>query len=129
MSTEHLFGLTETFLGESFFRVVIDDERTHVRGGRHLRTSADALEYLKRFQNQTDATIDELYLDHDLGGDDSIRPVVDELERACFEGEPYRIRRIFVHTANPVGADMIMRSRLLNENYKLARIGLDSFKV
>lgn len=112
-------------------RIVIDDERTLKNADLHLRTSADALCWIKECVMQDNQVVgiavDELYLDHDLGDDDSIRPVVDELERACFENVPYHIGTIFVHTANPVGADMIMRSRLLNQHYKLIRIGLERF--
>jgi hypothetical protein len=104
--------------------VIIDDLRTHTRGGLHLRTSADALDWLDSHRGDT---IGELWLDHDLGGDDTIRPIVGALEERCFNRDPVPIDVIYVHTANPVGADMILRSRLLGENYRLVRTGLDEF--
>jgi hypothetical protein len=45
--------------------------------------------------------LDELWLDHDLGEDDTIWPVVEVLERAAFEERPLDIGVINVHSANP----------------------------
>ena len=51
--------------------------------------------------------MDELWLDHDLGGDDTVWPVVEVLERAAFDGRPIDIGVIYVHSANPAGAAKI----------------------
>jgi hypothetical protein len=48
--------------------------------------------------------LDELWLDHDLGADDTIWPVVEVLERAAFEDRAFDIGVINVHSANPAGA-------------------------
>lgn len=104
-------------------RIVVDDERTHRGGGVHVRTSADAVDLLVTYTGH----VDELWLDHDLGGDDTIRPVVDLLEELCFYDEPPDIGVIYVHTANPVGASMILRSRQLNRFYTVVRSGLEPF--
>lgn len=61
------------------------------------RTSAEALEIL-----QTGAQIDELSLDHDLGGDDTSRPAV--LWLAEHGGWPATVR---AHSANPVGVEWL----------------------
>jgi hypothetical protein len=45
-----------------------------------------------------------LWLDHDLGEDDTIWPVVEVLERAAFEERPFDVGLIKIHSANPVGA-------------------------
>jgi hypothetical protein len=99
-------------------RLVIDDLRTHQAGGLHLRSSASALEW---FQQNPHQRIPELWLDHDLGGDDTIRPVVHYLEERCYNGDPAQIDCIYVHTANDVGARWIMSSRLLTEHYRMLR--------
>lgn len=48
--------------------------------------------------------MDELWLDHDLGDDDTIWPVVEILERAAFEKQPFDIGVVKVHSSNPGGA-------------------------
>jgi hypothetical protein len=59
-----------------------------------------------------------LWLDHDLGEDDTIWPVVEVLERAAFEGRRYDIGVINVHSANPAGAAKIMQV-LWNWGYRV----------
>ncbi|MDM4721544.1 hypothetical protein QTQ03_18825 [Micromonospora sp. WMMA1363] len=51
--------------------------------------------------------LDELWLDHDLGGDDTIWPVVEILEQAAFEKRPFDIGVVNVHSSNPGGAAKI----------------------
>jgi len=105
--------------------VVVDDERTLRRvGAIHARTSASALALLDQSRG---LRIDELWLDHDLGGDDTVMPVVHRLEKAAFHGEPFDIGTIYVHTANPVGAATILRSKLLNETCRVVRTDLSRF--
>ncbi|CAM3260521.1 cyclic-phosphate processing receiver domain-containing protein [Tsukamurella hominis] len=62
------------------------------------RTSAEALAIL-----QTGAQVDELSLDHDLGGEDTSRPIV--LHLAEHGGWPATVR---VHSANPVGVEWLV---------------------
>jgi hypothetical protein len=67
----------------------------------------------------------ELWLDHDLGSaevvDDTIRPVVRYLEERCFLDAPVSIGILYVHTANPVGAQFITSSNLLKAHYCIVR--------
>jgi hypothetical protein len=42
--------------------------------------------------------------DHDLGESDTIWPVVEVLERAAFDGRPFDVGVINIHSANPIGA-------------------------
>ncbi|MEV6705455.1 cyclic-phosphate processing receiver domain-containing protein [Micromonospora wenchangensis] len=88
--------------------VVVDDLRSFVdgRNAEVARTSAAGVELLSRYQ---DGRLDELWLDHDLGGDDTIWPVVEILERAAFEKRPLDIGVIKVHSANPSGAAKIVQ--------------------
>jgi hypothetical protein len=86
--------------------VLVDDLRSFVdgRAAQVLRTSVDAGAFLERHR---DAHLDELWLDHDLGGDDTIWPVVEVLERTAFEGRPLDVGVVYVHSANPSGARRI----------------------
>lgn len=93
------------------FVLVVDDERTFrdMPEQRNLvsdkatviyaRNSKDALTILQAFE------VDELWLDHDLGGDDTAMPVVDYIVQHHM---PFKCG-IWVHSMNPVGADNIMR--------------------
>lgn len=86
--------------------VLIDDLRSFVDGrdAQVARTSTAGVELLGRYQG---LPLDELWLDHDLGADDTIWPVVELLERAAFEDHPFDIGVIYVHSANPAGATKI----------------------
>lgn len=88
--------------------VLIDDLRCFVDGrpAEVARTSAAGVHLLQRHRGQR---LDELWLDHDLGGEDTIWPVVELLERAAFEGGPWDIGVVFVHSANPAGAAKIVQ--------------------
>ncbi|GAA2848198.1 hypothetical protein Acy02nite_02240 [Actinoplanes cyaneus] len=83
--------------------VLVDDLRSFVdgRAAEIARNSADGVALLGRHR---DRRVDELWLDHDLGGEDTIWPVVEVLERAAFEGHPFDIGAILIHSANPSGA-------------------------
>ncbi|MDG4789385.1 hypothetical protein O7626_26255 [Micromonospora sp. WMMD1102] len=86
--------------------VLVDDLRSFVdgRGAQVARTSAAGVEFLERYRGRR---LDELWLDHDLGGDDTIWPVVEVLERAAFDRRPFDVGVINVHSANPAGAAKI----------------------
>lgn len=89
--------------------VVVDDERTftgHV--DRYFRTSDEALNGLLRMWMDWSFRYGdsiEIYLDHDLGGDDNIMPVVEFLVTI----KTNFIERILVHTQNPPAADKMMQ--------------------
>jgi hypothetical protein len=51
-----------------------------------------------------DRRLDQLWLDHDLGEDETIWPVVEMLERAAFDECPFDVGVINIHSANPAGA-------------------------
>ncbi|WP_435795804.1 cyclic-phosphate processing receiver domain-containing protein [Micromonospora taraxaci] len=86
--------------------VLVDDLRSFVdgRSAAVARTSAAGVELLDRYRGRR---LDELWLDHDLGGDDTIWPVVEVLERAAFDERPFDVGVINVHSANPAGAAKI----------------------
>ncbi|MFB7504618.1 cyclic-phosphate processing receiver domain-containing protein [Streptomyces broussonetiae] len=95
----------------------IDDLRPLPRATRIARTSREGIQLL---QEHRDSFIDELWLDHDLGGDDTIMAVVTLMEEAAFSGRPFRIGTVFVHSANPIGAEAVVRA-LTRWNYPVRR--------
>ena len=78
----------------------IDDERdppfTDMSDIDVARSSAEALKKLS--ENE----YGEIWLDHDLGGNDTIMPVIDFLAEMAFGGSPLQAGMV-IHTANPAG--------------------------
>lgn len=70
----------------------MDDERPSPDSGAWAKSSNEALNLLDGVES-----VEALSLDHDLGGEDTTRPVV--LWLAEHGGWP---ERVYVHTANPV---------------------------
>ncbi|MCL2552934.1 MAG: hypothetical protein FWE75_12425 [Actinomycetia bacterium] len=95
----------------------IDDLRLLPRATRIARSNREGIALLEEHRGRF---IDELWLDHDLGGEDSIMPVVAVLEEAAFEGRPFRIGTVFVHSANPSGAENVVRA-LRRWDYRVRR--------
>ena len=95
--------------------LVIDDLRSFPFHATYARTSAQGLVALDAVDR-----LDELYLDHDLGGDDTIMLCVDYLMERAYFGNPLPIGRVTVHTSNPPGAETIMRS--LSQYYRCRRV-------
>ncbi|MEV4507435.1 cyclic-phosphate processing receiver domain-containing protein [Dactylosporangium sp. NPDC049525] len=89
--------------------VLVDDLRSFVdgRAAEVARTSAAGVEVLGRYRQRR---IDELWLDHDLGGDDTIWPVVELLELAAFEERPFDVGVVVIHSANPPGAAKMLQA-------------------
>jgi len=78
--------------------LVIDDRRMFDRATEPVaRTSEEGLHLLERFRGKR---VDELWLDHDLGGKDTIKPIVNMLEEDAFNGRPWNIGRIIFHSSN-----------------------------
>jgi hypothetical protein len=103
--------------------LVVDDERTFdpdrldIREGDllvHARTSFEGLRRLRQRR------WDELWLDHDLGGDDTIKPVVGALLAAIAAGQPIELRRIVVHTNNPEEGRRMVED--LSPHYAVVRL-------
>lgn len=93
--------------------VVVDDERTFQGDDVdvYLRTENEALAWFARWYTAdarrpigaTEAWIDELWLDHDLGDEQDVMSVVHFLS-SISRGHRLPIRKILIHTQNPVGA-------------------------
>ena len=89
-------------------RILIDDLRSF-SDHRECQTARTADSGIKALMAHREQTIDELWLDHDLGmlpdgSDHTIMPVIDYLAEAAYDGIPFRIERIIIHTSNPAGA-------------------------
>ena len=99
--------------------VLVDD----VRGFRDerpalvARSSQEALTLLDELGG---TRIDNLWLDHDLGGDDTIRAVVNWMVQLASTGSPLNVGQIHIHSSN-VGAGHWMRLELEAAGYPVTR--------
>jgi len=90
-------------------RLVVDDLRTFPFAAVYARTSTEGVGFLEQYHANNEP-IDELWLDHDLGDDDTINPVVDWLCERCVWDDRPDIGRVYAHTSNPAGGAMIERT-------------------
>lgn len=96
------------------YRVVIDDLRTFNFEAQYHRNLGEATTWLWHLVADN-IRVDELYLDHDLGGDDTTRPVALCLAKLAFNGDAPEIYKIYIHTKNTVGRDWLFST--LNKYY------------
>ena len=84
--------------------VVIDDTKSFPIPGpvEYARTLAAGFSLLEEHE-----VIDQLWLDHDLGGDETIRPLVLQLAENAFNGNIKSIGCIIICSLNVVGANWI----------------------
>lgn len=103
--------------------VLVDDLRSFRdnRDAQVFRTSRDALHYLTTLGEEP---IAELWLDHDLGDDDTISPVVELLQERAFNGAPMAVGVVYVHSMNPPAAEWI-RVGLERFGYRTVRTTTD----
>lgn len=94
--------------------IVIDDDRDLPFHATYARTSASGLSLLQDCLDSEDR-VAELWLDHDLGCSDeaesiydTIMPVVNWLEEMAYNGTPLNVGMIYVHTANPSAAPVML---------------------
>lgn len=88
-------------------KIWVDDIRPAPDGWIWAKTSEDAIEWLKVSQYCNSpwcgtCTIEEMSLDHDLGGTDTTRPVV--MWMTAHDFWPNEVK---VHSANPVGIEWL----------------------
>jgi hypothetical protein len=83
----------------------------------YLRTLDEAWIWILR--SPEDESLNELWLDHDLGGDDTIRPLVLWLADRAFHGNPYPVKKIVICSMNPVGVKWIEST--LNRYYHVEK--------
>ncbi len=94
--------------------LVVDDEReiAGLDGAVYARAAAEAIDLLR-----TADGLDELWLDHDLGGGGDGYAVASYLERRAQTGSLLPIKRVVIHSMNPVGAQRMRRA--LERFYKV----------
>ena len=104
---------------QSALTVLIDDVRGF-RDGRPALVARSSQEALTLLGNLEGKRIDHLWLDHDLGGEDTIRSVVDLMIQQANAGAPLNVGQVHIHTAN-VGAGRWMLLELQGAGYFVAR--------
>lgn len=94
--------------------LLIDDLRSPLRETIALydevviaRTSAEAIEILSSPGGMSWTNV---MFDHDLGGEDDIRPVIRHIEEQTRLGNPLRVTVSLAHSDNPVGKKWIVDS-------------------
>ena len=99
--------------------VLVDDVRSFRddRRCRIARSSAAAVLLLMELRSQH---IDDLWLDHDLVGDDTIWPVVHLLDDAALAGRPFSIGTVHVHASRTRPAHEMVVS-LRRAGYRVER--------
>jgi len=106
--------------------LVVDDERRfplleHDYDVHYAATSEWAFALLDDFVCDFGG-IDELWLDHDLGGSDTTMSLVNQLEEMAHQGFPYPVDLIVIHTANPVAAPKMAQA--LSPYYNVRRLSM-----
>lgn len=103
--------------------LVVDDLRRFMKPIdapiTYARNSSDAIALLTKNQKRG---YSQLWLDHDLGDEDDIRPVVNWL----VEHRP-PIGRVYVQSMNPVGSEHILKS--LEPYYRVQRVNNPFLRV
>lgn len=94
-----------------------------------VRSSREAIDLINNeydYRNYSRAIVsegfDQVWFDHDLGGGDSIRPVVSLLEEYVYNGGlkcAVRIGKCFIHSSNPIGVKWVLRG-LQNAGYDVS---------
>ena len=99
--------------------VLVDDVRGF-RDERPALVARSSQEALRLLDGLGSKRIDHLWLDHDLVGDDTIRPVVDWIFQLANTGSPLNVGQIHIHSSN-VGAGHWMRLELEAAGYPVLR--------
>jgi glutamate synthase domain-containing protein 2 len=99
---------------------VLVDEVRSFKDERPTLVARSSQEARTLLEGLGDRRIDHLWLDHDLGGEGTIRPVIDLLVRLAHTGSPLDVGLVNVHTAN-VGAGHWMRLELAAAGYAVVR--------
>ena len=82
--------------------VLVDDVRGF-RDGRPALVARSSQEALILLEDLGNTRIDHLWLDHDLVGEDTIRPVVHWMVQLARTGSSLNVGQIHVHSANVAG--------------------------
>ena len=99
--------------------VLVDDVRGF-RDERPALVARSSQEALRLLDGLGSTRIDDLWLDHDLVGDDTIRPVVDWMVQLATTRAPLHVGQIHIHSANVSGGHWI-RLELEAADYHVTR--------
>lgn len=99
--------------------VLIDDVRSF-RDARPCLVARSSQAGVAVLDQLRDQRIDDLWLDHDLVGDDDIWPVIRLLEEAAEAGRPFDISRLHVHASRSLPAHQ-MKVALRRAGYRPER--------
>lgn len=94
--------------------VVVDDERFYPEAHVHLRSGEESMRWFSERPHCA-----EVWLDHDLGGDDTTRELALWFVEQHVLGTPLNIEAIYVHSMNPVGSSWLVSTL---ERYYVTRI-------
>src|SRR6185436_5969737 len=86
----------------SALTVLVDDVR-RFRDGRPALVARSSQDAMKLLDELGDTRIDHLWLDHDLVGVDTIRPVIELLVQLARTGSPLNVGQIHIHSSNVGG--------------------------
>lgn len=100
--------------------VLIDDVR-RFRDDRACLVARSSSAGVALLESLRGGRIDELWLDHDLVGDDTIWPVIRFLERAYLAGAPLAVGQVLVHASRSGPAHEVVVS--------MRRLGYDVVRV
>lgn len=91
--------------------VLVDDTRRFADGrdGLVFRTSRDAVAGLRAIARRGSAVRD-LWLDYDLGGGDTVLPVLDLLAQLDRAGQRLRVDRVHIITSSATGGHAIRQA-------------------
>ena len=86
----------------------------------YARNSEEAIEAL-----ESRSKWDMVMWDHDLGGDDTVMPVVTWLEESLFNGYKPQFDLCVIHTSNPAGRRVL--DAVLSRHYRIQHIDADMY--
>jgi hypothetical protein len=112
--------------------VVVDDERTFdAEVDLYARTATEAIGCLGRIWTRQQVAylpaLDELWLDHDLGADDTGMQVAEFLTCLAAAGASLGVGIIYVHSMNPFPANAMVA--LLKPFYSVRRVPLPALRA
>jgi hypothetical protein len=99
--------------------VLVDDVRSF-RDNRPCRLARSSVDGVALLHELRAHHIDELWLDHDLQGEDTIWPVVHLLDDAALAGEPFDVGIVYVHASRAGPAHEVVVS-LRRAGYRVVR--------
>lgn len=101
--------------------LVIDDDRTPKFEAKVVRSSDEAIPLILYDY------WDEVWFDFDLGGDDSAAEIIYAIEESAFWGRIPDIKKVIIHTSNPVGRKLLEQT--LSKWYNIEHQDLNNFII